>query len=101
MYLIFDRREPRRKLYRKTLLRSIFVNKHCREQYEMRTYFRIILLKYLTGSTADTYLEYVERNLPEGVSMRVTKHQLEKMLDHLLPPEESAIDQEQVEEENK
>jgi hypothetical protein len=25
----------------------------------------------MTGSTADTYLEYVERNLPEGVSMKV------------------------------
>ena len=29
-------------------------------------------LKHLTGSTADTYLEYVQRNLPEGVSMKVT-----------------------------
>ena len=28
-------------------------------------------LKHLTGSTADTYLEYVQRNLPEGVSMKV------------------------------
>jgi small subunit ribosomal protein S10 len=26
----------------------------------------------MTGSTADTYLEYVERNLPEGVSMKVS-----------------------------
>ena len=28
-------------------------------------------LKHLTGSTADTFLEYVQRNLPEGVSMKV------------------------------
>ena len=28
-------------------------------------------LKHLTGSTADTYLEYIQRNLPEGVSMKV------------------------------
>jgi hypothetical protein len=28
-------------------------------------------LKHLTGSTADTYLEYVQRNLPEGVAMKV------------------------------
>lgn len=27
----------------------------------------------LTGSTADTFLEYIQRNLPEGVSMKVTK----------------------------
>ena len=29
------------------------------------------VLQHMTGSTADTYLEYVERNLPEGVSMKV------------------------------
>ena len=27
----------------------------------------------LTGSTADTFLEYIQRNLPEGVAMKVTK----------------------------
>lgn len=27
----------------------------------------------MTGSTADTYLEYIERNLPEGVALKVTK----------------------------
>ena len=30
-------------------------------------------LKHLTGSTADVFLEYVERNLPEGVALKVTK----------------------------
>lgn len=33
----------------------------------------IFQLKHLTGSTADTYLEYIQRNLPEGVAMKVTK----------------------------
>ena len=28
-------------------------------------------LKQLTGSTANTYREYIQRNLPEGVSMKV------------------------------
>lgn len=28
---------------------------------------------YLTGSTATTFLEYIQRNLPEGVAMKVTK----------------------------
>ena len=28
---------------------------------------------HLTGTTADVFLEYVERNLPEGVAMKVTK----------------------------
>ena len=30
-------------------------------------------MEHLTGSTADTFLEYIQRNLPEGVAMKVTK----------------------------
>lgn len=30
-------------------------------------------LSHLTGSTAQVFLEYVQRNLPEGVAMEVTK----------------------------
>ena len=33
-------------------------------------------LEKLTGSTADTYLEYIQRNLPEGVSMKVCNNLL-------------------------
>lgn len=56
-----------------TLLRSCFVNKKCRVQYEVRTYYRYMNFHRLTGSTADTFLEYLERNLPEGVAMKITK----------------------------
>ena len=42
------------------------------KDYHTRTYYHFMTLKHLTGSTADTYLEYVQRNLPEGVSMKVT-----------------------------
>lgn len=30
-------------------------------------------LKHLTGSTANVYLEYIERNVPEGVALEITK----------------------------
>ena len=56
---------------RKTLLKAAYVNKKHRVQYEMRTFYHFMTLKQLTGSTADTYLEYIQRNLPEGVSMKV------------------------------
>ena len=39
----------------------------------MRTNYRSFRLDRLTGSTADTILEYIQRNLPEGVAMKVTK----------------------------
>lgn len=35
--------------------------------------FFLFQLKYLTSSTAAVYLEYVQRNLPEGVAMEVKK----------------------------
>lgn len=39
----------------------------------VRTYYRHMTFHNLTGSTADTFMEYVQRNLPEGVAMKVTK----------------------------
>ncbi|KAI1295323.1 28S ribosomal protein S10, mitochondrial [Halotydeus destructor] len=81
--------EPWRHITRRTLLASIFVNKKCREQYEWRTYFRILQFKYLTGSTADTFLEYIQRNLPEGVAMRVSRFEIEALPEHLKPPQEA------------
>lgn len=75
--------EPREFRDRRTLLKSIFIYKKHRVQYEFRTYFRLFELKHLTGSTADTYLEYIQRNLPEGVSMKVTKHRIEKLPEHI------------------
>lgn len=36
----------------------------------METQFQF---KHLTGSTADILLEYIQRNLPEGVAMKVTR----------------------------
>ncbi|POI22812.1 hypothetical protein CIB84_013440, partial [Bambusicola thoracicus] len=43
-------------------------------------------LKHLTGSTAAVYLEYVERNLPEGVAMEVKKTKIEKIPEHIQEP---------------
>lgn len=38
----------------------------------MKTLF-LFQLKHLTGSTANVYLEYIQRNLPEGVAMEIKK----------------------------
>ncbi|XP_071335472.1 small ribosomal subunit protein uS10m [Trachinotus anak] len=78
--------EPPKEADRLTLLKSIHVYKKHRVQYEMRTYYRCIELSHLTGSTAQVYLEYIQRNLPEGVAMEVTKNAMEKVPDHILEP---------------
>merc|ERR1712083_236702 len=71
---------------RKTLLKAAYVNKKHRVQYEMRTFYHFMTLKQLTGSTADTYLEYIQRNLPEGVSMKVIKHEVRRLLPEVSQP---------------
>lgn len=71
--------EPFRTIQRRTLLASRFVHKKYRVQYETRTYYRNLLFKNLTGSTADTYLEYIQRNLPEGVMLVTEKHRLAEL----------------------
>eukprot|EP00105_Crassostrea_gigas_P039162 XP_019923310.1 PREDICTED: uncharacterized protein LOC105329518 isoform X2 [Crassostrea gigas] len=66
-----------------TLNKSVHIYKKHRVQYEARTHYRTIIYYYLTGSTASTFLEYIQRNLPEGVAMKVTKYKMERLPEHL------------------
>lgn len=78
--------EPPRKIERLTLLKSVHIFKKHRVQYEMRTLYRRLELKHLTGCTANVYLEYIQRNLPEGVAMEVTKTQIQQLPEHIKEP---------------
>ncbi|GFS21845.1 28S ribosomal protein S10, mitochondrial [Elysia marginata] len=78
--------EPPRVITRMSLMKSVFVHKKHFHQYEMRTLYRVFEFKNLTGSTASMFLEYIQRNMPEGVAMKVTKHQLERFPEHLKHP---------------
>uniref|UniRef100_A0A3P9NBE2 Small ribosomal subunit protein uS10m n=1 Tax=Poecilia reticulata TaxID=8081 RepID=A0A3P9NBE2_POERE len=78
--------EPPKDIERLTLLKSVHIYKKHRVQYEMRTHYRSIELLHVTGCTAQVYLEYIQRNLPEGVAMEVTKTTMEKIPDHILEP---------------
>ena len=42
-------------------------------QYDVRTYFRHMTYERLTESTLKTFLEYIQRNVPEGVALKITK----------------------------
>ncbi|KAL5286679.1 MRPS10 family protein [Megaselia abdita] len=68
---------------RMTLLKSVHIYKKHRVQYEIRTYFRYMNFHKMTGSTLDTYLEYIERNLPEGVALKATSTELQALPEHL------------------
>lgn len=67
-----------------TLLKAVHIYKKHRVQYEYRTYYSFINFKHLTESTANTLLEYIQRNLPEGVALKTTTVELQKIPDHLL-----------------
>ncbi|CAF1043208.1 unnamed protein product [Rotaria sordida] len=73
-----------------TLLRSKFAKKKYWREYEIRTYYKKFHFKHLTGSTADTFLEYVQRNLPEGIMMIVERIRLEPFRDNLVSPSSSS-----------
>ncbi|NWY39529.1 RT10 protein, partial [Sylvia atricapilla] len=77
---------PPKTIERFALLKSVHIYKKHRVQYEMRTHYMCLELKYLTGSTAAVYLEYVQRNLPEGVAMEVKKTKIEKIPEHIQKP---------------
>ncbi|KAK0078325.1 hypothetical protein PV325_002677 [Microctonus aethiopoides] len=74
-----------------TVLKSAFVHKKHRVQYEFRTYYRHLDFLRLTGSTADTLLEYLQRNLPEGVAMKVTKHELTTLPEAVSKPPQKTV----------
>jgi len=72
---------------KRTLLKSPHIYKKHRVQYELRTHTRMIQMRELTGDTADVFLEYVQRNIPEGVSMSVEQTALETIPEYIQPPD--------------
>ncbi|TNN07705.1 28S ribosomal protein S10 isoform 1 [Schistosoma japonicum] len=63
----------RPKFLRLSMNRSPFVFKKKQRQYEFRTHYKYFTVDHITGCTADVFLEYIQRNLPEGVAMEVEK----------------------------
>lgn len=70
---VSGRYDPPRHFARMSLLKSVHIFGKHKVQYEIRTMFRVVELLRLTGSTADTFLEYSQRMLPEGIAMKVTR----------------------------
>ncbi|XP_065060258.1 small ribosomal subunit protein uS10m-like [Rhopilema esculentum] len=71
---------------KRTLLKSPHIYKKHQAQYEVRTHGRMVQLQKLTGDTADIFLEYIQRNLPEGVSMNVEQTEVLDVPEYIRPP---------------
>lgn len=68
---------------KRTLLKSPHIYKKHRYQYELRTHARMLQVRELTGDSADIFLEYIQRNIPEGVSMSVEQSELEPIPEYI------------------
>ncbi|CRL02551.1 CLUMA_CG015746, isoform A [Clunio marinus] len=66
-----------------SILKSIHVHAKHHAQYEVRTYYYFLNFHNLTQSTLETYLEYIQRNLPEGTGMKATKVELQAIPEHI------------------
>jgi len=75
-----------RHIEKRTLLKSPHIYKKHRAQYELRTHARMFQVRQMTGETSDIFLEYIQRNLPEGVSMSVEQTELEFLPQYLHAP---------------
>jgi len=73
---------------KRTLLKSPHIYKKHRVQYEVRTHGRLIQIRRITGTTADIFLEYIQRNLPAGVSMNVEQTEVIDIPEYIRPPVE-------------
>jgi hypothetical protein len=81
---LLDVQRPPYSIWLRTLLKSVHVHKTHRVQYQIKSHACIFTFKELTGSTADTLLEYLERNLPEGCAIKVTRERIEPIADEML-----------------
>lgn len=66
-----------------TVLKSVHVHSKHLVSYEARTYYRFLNFHNLTQSTLETFLEYIQRNLPEGTAMKATKVEIQKLPEHI------------------
>lgn len=66
-----------------TVLKSVHVHSKHLVSYEVRTYYRFMNFHNLTQSTLETFLEYIQRNLPEGTAMKATKVEIQNLPEHL------------------
>jgi len=67
---------PRLHKDRWELNKSPFIYGRHRDAYETRTYKKVVHLLYLTGTTRELILNYIERNVPAGVGIEVKSFKL-------------------------
>ena len=61
------------------ILKSPFKYKKHMVKYRLKTHGRLLTFEKITGITADIYIEYVQRNIPAGVSMSVRKVEMDRL----------------------
>jgi small subunit ribosomal protein S10 len=68
------------KIKKFTVLRSPHIDKKSREQFEIRTHKRLLNIFNTKENTINTFLKYVEDNLPSGVNLKITLFSFKKRI---------------------
>eukprot|EP00117_Sycon_ciliatum_P014080 scpid91388/ scgid14491/ Probable 28S ribosomal protein S10, mitochondrial len=66
-------------IHKTTVNKSPFIFSDAKAQYEMRQYQTSVYLWNVTGTTANVFLEYIQRNLSAGLGMNVHTETLERL----------------------
>ncbi len=66
------------KIKKYTVLRSPFIFKKSREQFETRTHSRVLLLKNTDPILLNHFISFLHKNVPVGVSIQLKKYNYEK-----------------------
>ena len=61
------------------ILKSPFKYKKHMVKYRLRTHGRLFTFQKITGTTADIYIEYIQRHIPPGVSLSVKKVEMDRL----------------------
>ena len=66
------------KIKKYTVLRSPFIFKKSREQFETRTHNRVLFFKNTDPTKLNQFISFLHKNVPVGVSIQLKKYNYEK-----------------------
>ena len=68
-----------KKIKKYTVLRSPHIDKKSREQFEMVTYSRLLVIRNTSPVVLNSFLKYVKANTPIGVGIQLIEYSYDKV----------------------
>ena len=68
------------KIKKYTVLRSPFIDKKSREQFETRTHSRLLVIENTDKNTLNKFISFLNKNVPVGVSVQLKNYNYEQFI---------------------